>query len=204
MPKTALSTSLTRTSRSARPKGAPAGGKLRLRTVVIFSGAVFKVPQGLQRIDSKSTHGWQVRCHGTKMFSDHSNDGSGARASFAAATRELFARMAEHPAPTRLQRAPSHSKTSALPPGISGPIVRMRADRGTRTATLSVLLPRFGDKPRVASVYIGSESTYTPARYRAALKKALVLRAEAVAAYEAAEAQARRRAARELKAALAA
>ncbi len=45
---------------------------MKLRDVAIFNGQKFVVPQGIQRIDTKSTHGWQVRYQGTKMFSDHS------------------------------------------------------------------------------------------------------------------------------------
>ena len=38
---------------------------MKTRDVAIFSGHRFAVPQGIQRIDTKSTHGWQVRYHGT-------------------------------------------------------------------------------------------------------------------------------------------
>jgi len=194
---------LTRSPRTALPKGTPAGGKFRVRMVVIFSGAVFKVPQGIQRIDSKSTHGWQVRLHGTRMFSDHTSDGSGARASLRLAVKELLARIASQPAPVSLQRGPSSNKRSDLPPGISGPIVRARAGSNALSASLSVLLPRFGDKPRVRSLYIGSEANYTRARFRAALAQAIALRDAALAAYMADATQARRKAARELKSLLA-
>ena len=51
---------------------------LKTRPVTIFSGQHFDVPQCIQRIDTHSTHGWQVRYQGTKMFSDHTPDGSGA------------------------------------------------------------------------------------------------------------------------------
>ena len=53
---------------------------MKTRDVVIFSGKRFKVPQCIQRIDHRYTHGWQVRYGGTKMFSDGSNDGSEALA----------------------------------------------------------------------------------------------------------------------------
>jgi hypothetical protein len=189
-------------SRKQARRGLPASGTLRVREVVIFNGKRFKVPQCVQRIDSYSTHGWQVRYHGTKMFSDHSRDGSGAAAALAAATKELFARIAAHPAPVSLQRGPSANKSSALPAGISGPIVRERAGRNARTASLSVVLPRFGGSARVCSVYIGTENTYTVKRYREALAKALALREAALSAYARAATQARRRAARALKATL--
>jgi hypothetical protein len=193
---------ITFASRKQASRGLPAAGTLRVREVVIFNGMRFKVPQCVQRIDSRSTHGWQVRYHGTKMFSDHTPDGSGARAALRAATRELLARMAAHPAPVGLHRGPSASKTSTLPAGISGPIVREREGAGARTASLSVVLPRYGETPRMRSIYIGTENTYTPRRYREALSKALALREAAVADYQRAATRARRAAARALKATL--
>ena len=86
------------------------------------------------------------------------------------------------------------------PAGISGPIVRERLGRGTRSASLSVLLPRFGQTAQVKSLYIGSESTYTLKRFRAALARAIALRQEALEAYELEATRARRRAARALSA----
>jgi hypothetical protein len=155
---------------------------MKVRDVVIFNGQKFTVPQCIQRIDQESTHGWQVRYQGTKLFSDGTPDGSGAARS--------------------LQRAPSAHKTSDLPAGISGPIVRARADSKVRSATFSVLIPRFGESPRITSIYIGNENTYTPERYREALDKALALRAQAEKRYEAAATRARRKAGRELRAVL--
>ena len=96
------------------------------REVEIFNGDRYRVPQCIQRIDHRATHGWQLRYGGTRLFSDHSSDGSGAEAALAKATRELVRRIATMDAPTTLQRAPSANKSSGLPPGISGPIVRGR------------------------------------------------------------------------------
>ena len=75
---------------------------MKVRDVVIFSGERFEVPQGIQRIDHRATHGWQLRYGGTKLFSDHSSDGSGARAALEAAKRELVRRIGRLPAPSRL------------------------------------------------------------------------------------------------------
>jgi len=157
---------------------------MKFRDVVIFSGAQFKVPQGIQRIDHRATHGWQLRYGGTKLFSDHTQDGSGAEGSLAQATKELLSRIAKLPAPLQLQREPSEHKTSDLPVGISGPIVRQRRGSKTRTCSFSVLLPRFGKTPRKTSIYIGSENTYTVEKYRAALAKAIKRREEAEQAYQ--------------------
>jgi hypothetical protein len=174
---------------------------MRIREIEIFSGAHFEVPQCIQRIDTKATHGWQVRYHGTKLFSDGSPDGSGARRALAAATRELLARIAALPAPVSLQKAPSAHKTSNLPSGISGPIVRQRRNARTRSASLSVLLPQFGKLPKCSSVYIGSEGTYTAARFKRALARAIELRRLAEEQYELDATRAKRKAGSALRAA---
>jgi hypothetical protein len=177
---------------------------MKTRKITIASGAEFTVPQGIQRIDSASTHGWQVRYQGTRFFSDSTADGGSAAKSLAAATRELLKRIATLPAPVVLKRGPSVHKSSGLPPGISGPIVVSRGETRVRSAVLSVLLPRFGSTPMLKSVYIGTENTYTQAKYRVALAEAKSLRAEAVAVYEAAATKARRRAANAMRKELAA
>jgi len=177
---------------------------MKFRDVAIFNGDRYKVPQCIQRIDHRATHGWQLRYGGTKLFSDHSNDGSGAAAALAAATKELIRRIATMEAPTTLQRAPSANKTSNLPPGISGPILRERAGGRARDASLAVLLPRFGQTPVRRSVYIGTERTSTKAKFKAALERAKAMRAQAEESYRRAATRARRAEARELKAMLAA
>jgi len=165
---------------------------MKFRDVVIFNGKKFKVPQGIQRIDTRATHGWQVRYGGTKLFSDHTPDGSGAKASLERATQELLKRIAKLPAPSLLQRRPSGSKRSDLPVGISGPIVRQRKGSQVRSCSFSVLLPRFGQTPRCSSIYIGTENTYTIERYKDALAKAIEMRREAEVAYEQAATKAKR------------
>jgi hypothetical protein len=172
---------------------------VKTRTVTIFSGQVFEVPQSIQRIDHRATHGWQLRYGGTKLYSDHSTDGSGATESLRLATKELLKRIAELPAPSLLQRGPSANKQSGLPVGISGPIVRQRRGSALRDCSLAVLIPRFGRTPQRKSVYIGTENTYTKKRFKEALKEAVLLRDAAVVAYEEATTRARRAEAREYK-----
>ena len=157
---------------------------MKVRTVTIVSGHVFEVPQSVQRIDHKATHGWQLRYGGTKLYSDHTNDGSGAAESLRLATKELLKRIATLPAPSLLQRGPSANKSNDLPVGISGPIVRQRRGSALRDCSLAVLIPRFGQSPQRRSIYIGTENTYTPTRFKAALKRAIEMRKEAVEAYE--------------------
>ena len=160
---------------------------MKVRSVVIFSGDTYEVPQSIQRIDHRATHGWQLRYGGTKLYSDHSSDGSGAADALAKATRELLKRIATMPAPTRLQRAPSQNKSSDLPVGITGPVVRTRAGGQVRDCSLAVLIPRYGDSPRRRTVYIGTENTFTKAKYKVALEKATEMRQLAEEAYRRAE-----------------
>lgn len=162
---------------------------MKTRSVVIHTGERFEVPQGIQRIDHRSTHGWQLRYGGTKLFSDGS---AGAAAALEAARRELARRIARLPAPSRLQRQPSGHKRSDLPVGISGPVVRCRPGSQTMDSSLSVSLPRFGQGPLRRSVFIGTQNTYTPERYLAALAKAVALREQAEAAYQRAATRAKR------------
>jgi hypothetical protein len=173
---------------------------MKVRQVVIFSGQQFEVPQGIQRIDHRATHGWQLRYGGTRLFSDHSSDGSGAKAALTAATKELLKRIAAMPAPTVLQQAPSVNKASGLPAGISGPVVRQRTGGRTRDCSLAVLIPRWGERPQRANVYIGTENTYSVERFNAALERAVAMRQAAVEAYHQAATKAKRAEARAFKA----
>lgn len=174
---------------------------MKFREVVLPDGTALTVPQGIQRIDTRSTHGWQVRSQGTKFFSDGPT--GDVQQSLIKATRELIQRLATLTAPSGLKRQVSPHKSSDLPPGISGPIVRERAGRAP-SAALSVLVPRFGKAPENKTVYIGSQNTYTEDRYRAALAKGMEIRAHAIERYERDAAQARRKAGAQLKAQLAA
>ena len=123
---------------------------------------------------------------------------SGARESLALAVAELHARIARLPAPSRLQVEPNENKTSTLPVGISGPLVRLRAGAKVRESSLSVSLPRYGQPPRRRSIYIGTENTYTIQRYRRAVVKAIELREAAELAYRQAATRAKRAASRRM------
>ena len=170
---------------------------MKIRDVVIYTGQQFKVPQGIQRIDHRATHGWQLRYGGTRLFSDGQWNGDPAEA-LAQATKELAARIASLPAPTRLQREPSQHKSNDLPAGINGPVVRQRKGSSIRTASFAVLVPVFGGKAKRRSVYIGSEANYTIQRYEAALARAIEIRRDAERAYEEAATQAKRQEGRAL------
>jgi hypothetical protein len=170
---------------------------MRTRAVRIFSGETFEVPASIQRIDSRSTHGWQVRyCKAedrTKIFSDHTPDGSGAAASLAKAVAELHRRITQFPAPTGLRRRAHSTKKSALPPGISGPALRNGGGTGKTPYycfQVSVPLPGGGNTTR--SVYIGTERTRNDEREAAALAKAQQIREQAVEQVEQAATRARR------------
>ena len=76
---------------------------------------------------------------------------------------------------------------------------RVRRGGKTRDCSLMVLIPRFGDKPRRRTIYIGTENTYTLERYHAALEKAIEMRRSAEEAYEQAATKAKRADARAYK-----
>jgi len=103
------------------------------------------------------------------------------------------------PAPTTLQHGPSANKTNDLPVGISGPVVRQRSGGRVRDCSLSVSIPRFGEKPRRCTVYIGTENTYTPERFAVALERAVVMRAKAEEVYRRAATRAKRAEGKALK-----
>lgn len=170
---------------------------MKTRTVTIHTGETFEVPQGIQRIDHRATHGWQLRYGGTKLYSDGR---TGAGLALEKALKELHRRINTLPAPSLLQRAPSVNKKSGLPPGITGPVVRTRAGGATRDCSLMVLIPRFGQKPQRRTIYIGTENTYTYERYEEALQRAIAMRQEAAEAYEKAATRAKRADAKAYKA----
>jgi hypothetical protein len=168
---------------------------MQFRTITLPYGARCRVPEHVQRIDSHSTHGWQLR-YGTptKFFSDLSHDNKGARGALAKAVLELRARVRKLPAPTGLQRKVSAHKQNDLPVGISGPILRQRRGSSVQECSFSVNLPRYGDKPLRRSVYIASKNTYSQERYEAALATAIQLRKEAEEEYQKAATSAKRKA----------
>ena len=156
---------------------------MKTRDVVIYTGKRFEVPQGIQRIDSYATHGWQLRYGGTKLYSDGAGNPKGAHEALAQATAELLKRIARLPAPSLLQAEPNQNKTTDLPVGISGPVVRKRSGSTLLESSLLVLVPRVGKTPLRRTVYIGTENTYTEERYVAALAKCIKLRESAEKTY---------------------
>lgn len=159
---------------------------LKMRRVETAAGEVFDVPTYVVRIDSTWTHGWQVR-HGepSKFFADGAGATANATASLKRAVAELKRRMKVIGVKRRKVAQNYSYKGSNLPLGISGPIVRRRRGGTYLEAYLAVVVPVFGRKPKRAMVYIGNEATYSVGRFRAALKKALQIRAEAMAVAEA-------------------
>lgn len=172
---------------------------MKTRAVTLTTGETFTVPQGIQRLDSRSTRGWQVRYQGTRYFPDGT---AGPKRSFESATRELLRRINTMPAPVVLKTAPSPRKRTNLPPGISGPVLINKNVANRQAAVFAVLVPRFGQKNQVKRVHIGTPTTYSRAKYRAALARAIEIRSEGLAQYEADATRARRRAASAMKKAL--
>jgi hypothetical protein len=170
---------------------------MRFRTVKIFSGQTFEVPASIQRIDTRNTHGWQIRYGSkedrTKMESDHTNDGSGAARSLERAIAELHRRIKKLPAPTGLRTRPNAQKTSDLPTGISGPALRNGNSPGkTPYYCFQVSIPLPTGSNTTKSVYIGTVNTRNDEREAAALEKAIHIREQAVRKFELAATRAKR------------
>lgn len=150
--------------------------KSRERTTVY--GQTFEVPTHIVRLDGNRVHGWQLRLGEWKLFSDFSNDGSGAERALADATKELAERLSKLPAATGLRTETLSWKTSDLPLGIS------RAERrrkGSRVVQYyyQVTFPVAGSRPANKHIYIATENTLTREKQEMALAKALAMRAEA-------------------------
>ena len=165
---------------------------MEYRKHVIFTGKSFQVPKHIVRLDSNNTHGWQLRYGKWTLFSDHSNDGTGAAAALVAATTELARRIARLPAPSGVRKEVQQGKANGMPLGVSGPIVRRREGLVSAQFYLQVSYPVFSAKPANRSVYIATENTLTPEKYHAALNKAMALRETGVRKFKLATTKAKR------------
>lgn len=171
---------------------------MRYRSVTIFTGKKLRVPQYIARLDSGSTHGWQLRYgqESTEYFADHSNDGSGARAALELAVAALNSRIRRHPAPTRLRSKVASGKTTKLPIGVSGPYEHVREGK-VSYYSYQVSIPVPGAGSTTKKVYIGTRNTIDAKRKSQALAKAIAMRREAVERFAEAATKALRAAARE-------
>ena len=165
---------------------------MEYRERTIFSGQTFDVPKHVVRLDSKNTHGWQLRYGKWTLFSDHSLDGSGAARALMEASAELERRIKKLPAPHGIRSVALAGKANGMPVGISGPISRQRQGLGPVQYYLQVTFPVSGGKPANRSVYIATENTLTREKYRLALAKANALRDTGVRKYKLATTKAKR------------
>ena len=169
---------------------------MKFRKVTIFDGTEHQVPERIQRLDSRKTHGWQLRYgsseHKTDMFSDFTNDGSGAPASLTRAIEALKMRIGQMPAPNGLRTIPSTSKSSDLPVGVSGPQERLRKGKTIATYSFQVSVPLPSGGSTNKSVYIGTATTINDERIELAKAKAIAIREIAVRAAETARTHAKR------------
>ena len=169
---------------------------MKFRTVVVFDGSEYQVPERIQRLDSPKTHGWQLRYgrgkEKTEMFSDFSNDGSGAAASLARAIDALKARINQMPAPNGFRTAPTIRKASDLPVGISGPQERIRKGKTIPYYSFQVSIPLPGGGSTNKSVYIATATTISDEKIEAARIKAIAIREHAVRTADAAKTIAKR------------
>ena len=145
---------------------------------IVIDDVPFTVPPRIQRCGKA----WQVRYLGTKLYSDGSG---GANASFKAAVVDLRKRYKAAPphVVSSLRDKPLSHKTSALPPGISGPVLAFKPGRAPY-AEFKVSLPRKGKANAGTSVYIATESSWCAQRYDDALAKATRLRNAAVKRFQ--------------------
>jgi hypothetical protein len=157
---------------------------MEFRKVVTAFGHTFEVPQWIQRLDNKATHGWQLRYGQFTMFTDHTNDGSGSRKALKLARAELKKRVQTLPAPNKIRHNIAARKSNDLPVGISGPVERIRAGKSAVQYYFAVSIPRFGQRPTNKSIYIATENTYSDAKEARALAKARKVRGVAVTEYE--------------------
>jgi hypothetical protein len=129
--------------------------------------------------------GWQVRYGESKLFTDPTKDSSGARISLRNARGELVRRIKSLSAPTGLRKKILSAKIlKSIPLGISSPRKFKRKGRRYAEISFQVTIPRFGEKPKMKTVYIATENSFTQKRFNAALQKAIDIRNKAVDAYK--------------------
>lgn len=165
---------------------------MKTRKHTIFTGKTFTVPTYIVRLDGARSHGWQLRLGPSKLFSDHSKDGSGAARALREAKAELLKRLAKTPARTGLRQTVSARKGNDLPLGISGPHARTRAGKTGIQYYVQVSYPVFNGKNVNRSVYVATENTLTKDKWDAALAKAVAWRERGVRAFKLASGKARR------------
>lgn len=167
---------------------------LQSRAVEV-EGTSFSCPRFIQRIDTRSTHGWQCRYGVTKMFSDGVL--GGPLKSFSAATKYLGDKLKHSPyddtSHRKAKEGANRAKTNSMPAGISGPLRRERVRYRLGKPTSQVLvfyefkvsfpLASTPGRGGGSTVYIASEATYTEKKMRAALRRATSLRQERIEAF---------------------
>lgn len=173
---------------------------MQTRKHTIFTGKTFTVPTYIVRLDGPRSHGWQLRLGTWKMFSDHSNDGSGAARSLKEAKAELVRRLAKMPAATGLRTAVSPTKNNDLPLGVSGPHARTRADKAGTQYYVQVTYPVFNGKNVNRSIYVATQNTLSKEKWDSAVAKAIELREKGVRAFKLAATKAQREAGVKLQA----
>ena len=150
---------------------------MKTRSHTTVYGQAFDVPKHIIRLDGDKVRGWQLRFGDWKLYSDFSDDGTGAERALHLAKTELADRLSKLPAPTGLRTDSLASKASELPLGISR-AERRRKGRNVVQYYYQVTFPVFGSKSKNKQIYIATENTLSVEKQAAALAKALGLRAE--------------------------
>ena len=173
------SSPVPRSSRSAiRPSLPRKLATLPRRIVKVPGWGTVEVPRYVVRIDSPSTHGWQLRYRSPfKMFSDAVVSRAGTPAAsfkvIAQALAEIFEGV--HPRLQSVETRRKKVRTGAV--GVRR-VVRLRRGRNVQEHYFTVSHPKAGVPAR--NIYIGTENTITPARVKAASERAKKLRAKLV------------------------
>lgn len=152
--------------------------QLPRRIVKVPGWGVVEVPRYVVRIDSPSTHGWQLRYRSPfKMFSDavvsRAKTPEASLKVVIGALAEIYEGM--RPRLQSVETSRKKIRTGAV--GVRR-VVRLRRGRNVREHYFTVSHPKAGVPAR--NIYIGTENTITAARVKAAADRAKKLRAALV------------------------
>ena len=152
--------------------------KLPRRVIAVPGWGKAEVPRYVVRIDTPSTHGWQLRYQSPfKMFSDGVVSKAGTPW---ASLKVVVNALAEIYAGMRPRLQSVETRRKKVRTGVVGirRVVRLRRGRNVEEHYFTVSHPQAGTPAR--NIYIGTENTVTKARIQMAAERAKKLRAKLV------------------------
>lgn len=163
---------------------------IAFRSCQVPGVGTIKVPPFIYRIDTPNTAGWQIRVwtdrnkEVTEFVSDSHGEEDSKLKSLGLAAKRLQELLMVLPIgdPPGLRIQVSPKKSNEMPVGVSGPKERVRKGR-VPYADFQVACPVYGETMRRRNVYIASMYTYSASKEKAALKKAVQMRKEAIEKY---------------------